>query len=83
MLKHALQLLDGRIDKALHEQANHVKEVARKFRLSVFPEILTDVEDCPICKKPNLLLVHPDMICYSCFIDACNVAHDGFKRVQS
>ncbi len=70
---------DSHIDRTTREQANHVKGIARTFRLSVFPEILTDVQDCSVCKKSTLVLVHPDMLCYSCFIDACNVAHNDFK----
>jgi hypothetical protein len=58
----------GRVDKSLRE-ADTVREIAKTFGINIFPEILGEVEDCSLCKKPNLLLVHPDMICYSCLVD--------------
>jgi hypothetical protein len=64
----------GRFDQIDRAQANHVREIARTLRLNIFPEILK-VEDCSLCNKPNSMLVHPDMICYSCLLDAIQAAH--------
>jgi hypothetical protein len=66
----------GRFDKTLREQADTVREIAQTFGINIFPEILTEVQDCSVCKKPNLLLVHQDMICYSCLVDGIQEAHD-------
>ena len=48
MLKRILQWVADQavgVDKALDGQANHVKDIARKFRLSAFPEILADEQE--------------------------------------
>jgi len=72
MLKHISQwTIDktvGRVDQSLREQADIVREIAQTFGLNIFPEILAEVQDCSLCKKASLLLVHQDMICYSCLV---------------
>jgi hypothetical protein len=69
----------GRFDRALRAQADDVREIARRFRLSIFPEILRSTQGCSICKKPQLLLIHPDLICYSCLTDAIREAHGSIR----
>jgi len=62
--------------KSLREQADIVREIAQTFGINIFPELLAEVQDCSLCKKPNLLLVHQDMICYSCLVESIQEGHD-------
>lgn len=76
MLKRIFRYFTGiGVDKALQERAKQVREIARKFRLSVYPEILKDLEPCSHCQRLTLLLVYPYLSCYECFMGAVNEAH--------
>lgn len=76
MLKRIFRYFTGiGLDEALQSRASQFREIVRDLHLNgVFPEIFKDVQRCSLCKKSGLLLVHPNMICYSCFIDAANEA---------
>jgi hypothetical protein len=78
MLKRITQWIADKtgVDKSLREQADAVREIAQTFGINIFPEILAEVEDCSLCKRPNLLLVHHDMICYPCLANGIQEAHD-------
>ena len=73
---------EGQCDRTLRAQADHVRQIAQKFRLSIFPEHLSDTQNCSVCNEPNLMLVHPDMICHSCLIDVFRHAHNEVFGVQ-
>jgi hypothetical protein len=72
MLKRISQWIADRTvvgnNRVLQERANDVRQIAQEFRLNIFPEVLEDTQDCSCCKRPQLLLVHPDLICYECLV---------------
>ncbi len=74
----------GRFNRTLRAQADHVRQLARELRVSIYPEIVRDTQDCSLCSKPKLLIVHPDMACYSCLVDSIQAAYDEvFNRFRS
>jgi hypothetical protein len=68
------------------ERANRVREIVRAFAKTAFgdhfPEIFNDLEGCSLCNQPTLLLVHPDMICYSCWIDRVSIFQQSLRELK-
>lgn len=75
-LKHIWQFFTGReAEDDLRAQADDVRSVAKRLRLSAFPEILSEPRLCSTCYKRTLLLVHPYLCCYSCLNETVSESH--------
>jgi hypothetical protein len=70
------------VDRTYRAQSDHVRRLARTFRLTIFPERLKYPENCSVCNESSLLLVHPDMICFSCLLDATQCLVDAVQEAQ-
>src|ERR1700687_184129 len=65
-------------------RADWWRKIARIFHTDNFPEIFSDLEICPRCEQATLLLVHPDMICDSCWIAEMRLVKEyGLEGVRA
>lgn len=47
-----------------------------------FPEILSQLETCPLCNQETLLLVHPDMICDGCWLRHVALFQQAYRELK-
>jgi len=75
----------------VRKQADHVRELVQKFKQhplfaqighQMFPEISNELEDCNLCQQPSLLRVHPDMLCYKCWLTTMDAIQQSFIAVS-
>jgi len=63
------------------KRADHIRKAARVFQLNdTFPEIFNELQTCPQCEQFSLVLVHPNMICDSCWIEAMRVVQEYVRE---
>jgi hypothetical protein len=63
-------------------RVNHVRKIARIFKLDCFPEILSQLEICPFCDQPTVLLVHDDMICDGCWLKFAAILQQAYRDLK-
>jgi hypothetical protein len=72
--------------RSCRTRANKVRELVRAFPSRLldghFPEILSQLEICPLCNQLSLVLVHPDLVCDRCWQEQVDLFWQGYRELK-
>jgi len=74
-------------EQALRKRAENIRNASRTFERTFgqncgFPVVLDKAETCQVCNKESFVVVHPDMICDSCWLAVMRPFSEGLRALK-